>query len=284
MIKNKKAILLPEVLKIIIGVVCIVLLIYLAVKIYGILTVSSDLEKARATLDAIVGKANVVGEGETLNYLITAPTNWHFIQYASENKLCICPNEIDVIKQKATCLAGGVCQTYTLSSEVLGKCVLDRIVNCISFSKIPLAVKISKQKGIIEISNSLDYTSNNIIQQVMASDKIKSLIVQRADMSTLDLLSDLLPYKNTAKNLETQIVDEIQKFIPEEMKAENYGWDIRVWKNKETTASFLNGVNYMPPAGWKLSPDGFGSEFENNFAQGENSYKIKLTFNEYVKE
>ena len=114
---NKKAILLPEVLKIIIAVVCIVLLIYLAVKLYGILTASSDLEKARATLNAIVGKMSILKPDESIEYIVTGPINWLIVSFG--DKLCVCPPVSIGSEQESFCKSQGVCSninSYSPSS------------------------------------------------------------------------------------------------------------------------------------------------------------------------
>jgi D-alanyl-lipoteichoic acid acyltransferase DltB (MBOAT superfamily) len=50
---HKKAILMPEVLRIIIAVLCIVLLIMLASNLYSLFTRSSEIEQAKSTLNEI---------------------------------------------------------------------------------------------------------------------------------------------------------------------------------------------------------------------------------------
>ena len=98
---NKKAIVFPEVLKILIAALCLFLLIYLAVSLYQIFITKSELEQARATLGDITGKINTLEEGKNSEYLITAPKNWIIISFRSEenndnnnflSELCICPS------------------------------------------------------------------------------------------------------------------------------------------------------------------------------------------------
>jgi len=125
--KNKKAILLPEGLKLMIALVCIILLIYLAYSFYQIFIAKSDLEKARANLNAIVGKIESLEIGKGIGYLLYSPRNWILISFPniysshgplSEGEpeipkscdkfcLCICPN---VIPRAETCEERGACK------------------------------------------------------------------------------------------------------------------------------------------------------------------------------
>ena len=82
--KSKKGILMPEILRIIVAVACIFLLVYLAVKLYGIFTLKGDLEKARAELANIGGKIDAVEKDADSNaagkasaeYLLLSPQEW----------------------------------------------------------------------------------------------------------------------------------------------------------------------------------------------------------------
>ena len=89
--RNKKAIVLPEVLRIIIAVACIILLVYIAAKLYTILTRNHELEQAKSNLETIVSKANSLKEGESYEYMITGPKGWRIMAYSNEKKVCICP-------------------------------------------------------------------------------------------------------------------------------------------------------------------------------------------------
>lgn len=73
---NKKSILLPEGLKIIIAVLCILILIYLAWSLYTLFTTKSKLTQAKETLKEIVDKINGLEEGKIEPFLITTPKGW----------------------------------------------------------------------------------------------------------------------------------------------------------------------------------------------------------------
>jgi hypothetical protein len=109
--ENKKAIILPETLKLIIAILCILLLAYLAWGMYSIFTTKSDLAQAKETLNAIAAKANGLGEGETTDYLIVAPKDWYIVAFSKgesmprgcngENCICICERYLNLPASEA---------------------------------------------------------------------------------------------------------------------------------------------------------------------------------------
>ena len=133
--QEKKAILLPEVMKIIIAVCCILLLLYLAYKIYGLATLNNQLSKARTQINIIGGKIQSLQESSSTsdisstNYLMFNPLGWVLTgwPYASGkdtlsvpfcvakkwNKcLCLCPSSLtdtsprDLVKE---CSINNIC-------------------------------------------------------------------------------------------------------------------------------------------------------------------------------
>lgn len=102
-INKKSEILIPETVRIVIAVLCIVILIYLAYKLYSLFTTKTELEQARETLEQIVGKINLLKEGEIYNYLTLVPSDWFIVYYKQgenspsicNNKNCLCMCEYD---------------------------------------------------------------------------------------------------------------------------------------------------------------------------------------------
>jgi hypothetical protein len=169
-IKSRKAILLPELMKIIIGVLCIVLLVYIAVSLYGIFSRGHELEQAKFTLDAIIAKTSSLTEGQILDYLVTSPKDWRFLVYDSEKKVCICPaytsDTYDKVSQQQTiCLKQGVCKSVDYSISVGGyetSCsqgakqgLSSGISNCLSFDTMPLIISIFKNSNGVVFSKKL---------------------------------------------------------------------------------------------------------------------------------
>ena len=131
--KNKKAILLGETMKIVIAVLCLILLVYLAVSLSGILIGKHTLEQGRSTLNAIAGKLATLEEGGKLDYLITSPATWRVVSYPDYRELCICPVGGDYNAQRDLCQKQGACKTLSYQTKILLKCSLE---NCIDITGI----------------------------------------------------------------------------------------------------------------------------------------------------
>ncbi len=104
--KNKKGILLRNVLEMIVAVFCILLLVYGGGRLYGIFAQKTEIEQARATIDQIFGTIDSLEDGEKGDYLVTSPKEWYFVVYEEnqnmlpqcegKNCLCICPSDKDL--------------------------------------------------------------------------------------------------------------------------------------------------------------------------------------------
>jgi len=102
--KNKKGILVKETLGIVLAVVGIVLLVYLAVELYGLFDSKTGLEKAKGSLDTLysgVGKVDR-GEVEESEFFLESPNDWWVIAWPYQDRsdkptqckgncICICP-------------------------------------------------------------------------------------------------------------------------------------------------------------------------------------------------
>lgn len=174
--KNKKAIILPETLKLVIAVICLVLLMYLAWSLYSLFVVKSKLAQAQGTLDGIAAKFQGLQEGETRDYLIVAPKDWRIISYGA--KICICPPEIPE-KQEATCNRLGYCLTSDSQLRISSFCFYS-MGNCISLQNLPKTVLISKGGNTIELRGEGQGITYGIVSKMLefksGEKDIKSLI------------------------------------------------------------------------------------------------------------
>ncbi|MAG79004.1 hypothetical protein CMI40_01365 [Candidatus Pacearchaeota archaeon] len=122
-IKNKKAILLPATLKIILAVIGTFLLIYLFVNLYGLLTTKTDIEQAKSSLEGLYSEIQNVDNGKgTRNFLIQSPNDWMIITWPNNNEdskpiqckddncICICPTTSDENKFLSECNNKGICK------------------------------------------------------------------------------------------------------------------------------------------------------------------------------
>jgi len=154
---NKKAIVLPEVLKLVIAVFCIILLLYLAFGLYGIFTRGSEIEQAKAILEDIAGKGKALANGAQAQYLITNLKDWSIFSFKEEeskpsscgdsNCLCLCK------EGKQDCFKTGQCKStkekfyfYQQGFEQY-----DNIYPCFVILKTPLNLLIKNDSGNILI-------------------------------------------------------------------------------------------------------------------------------------
>jgi len=225
MAKSTKAILIPETIKIIIAVICIFLLIYLAVSLYGIFISKSEIEQARATLDAIIGKINSLdNDGEKLDYFIIGPEAWNIYYFdnvagvslttcGGENCLCSCPQfntREEIPAELGKCISlGGICSPVkNISFNSICDLLVEensllpikdisevRVSNCFNIGRPPVKISIEKSGGIIRF---VSITSSN---------------------SDIENIVNLLSFK---QNKDSQTVGQlIFNFINESKKPEN---------------------------------------------------------------
>ena len=149
--KRNAKILPEEVLKLVLAAVVILILITLLYNLYAIFFQRSELEKARATLDKIVGKAKRLEEGEETDVLVTGPEGWGILYYNRkladhfkkepclprdkgngrgvwmpkdcEGKNCLCICDLRYPGEKATDLSERIAAGVAYSpTGMLGKC------------------------------------------------------------------------------------------------------------------------------------------------------------------
>ncbi|MBS3099794.1 hypothetical protein J4463_01085 [Candidatus Pacearchaeota archaeon] len=73
---DKKAILLPEALKIIIALACLVLLGYLAVDLYSLFASANQKQQVKVHLDNLIELSNTIKDGESKEYVLIYPKGW----------------------------------------------------------------------------------------------------------------------------------------------------------------------------------------------------------------
>lgn len=107
--KSKKAILMPETLKIIMAIMGIVLLLYLGISLSGIFLKRTSIQQAEAVLEDLSFLMENLEEGAQEDYLVLSPQKWFLVYYDAEvverdpkkhmplqcngeNCLCACPS------------------------------------------------------------------------------------------------------------------------------------------------------------------------------------------------
>lgn len=153
--KNKKGILMPETLKIIIAVICIGFLIYLFVSLTGIATRKTDVEQARASLDQVVGVVNSLEEGEETSHTIeTKEGDAWLVYFGDERLLCICL-ESNLKEECVPDQTKGMCEATGYVFEMLTPAGGETGVQYIKLNKLLVKVGIKKLEGKISIVKSV---------------------------------------------------------------------------------------------------------------------------------
>ena len=159
---KKQASLESEVLKMLIAVACIIVLIILGVKIYGVFQNKSELEQATAALSEIVSKAEGLNEASSADYQLLNPKSWTIVYYeedtpeACNNNKCLCMCKIyrDFSKSnlKNACQNNGVCKQV---SKTLDMDIRDLQGNKINFyypPKLPVTIYLIQKDNVVTIS------------------------------------------------------------------------------------------------------------------------------------
>lgn len=126
--KNKKAIVLPETLKLIIAILCIVLLIYLAVSIYGLFNNKTALEQAKGSMAQMslkLDKIEKYSENST-EFLLESPAKWYLISFPYKDgvetpsqckRYCICICMEGDKENALNSCANGICKDVSRRIE-----------------------------------------------------------------------------------------------------------------------------------------------------------------------
>ncbi len=122
--QNKKSMLLPEeVLNLLIAVVVILLLVLLSYQLYGIFFRKTEIEQARANLDRISSKVELMEEEDEVEVLITNPLEWHLFFYDDKffSKQC------EKFEDEGLSISSGFVEDYC--NKPLSKCE-DKVCIC----------------------------------------------------------------------------------------------------------------------------------------------------------
>lgn len=182
--KNKKAMVLKEYLEILLAIIFILALLYIGYILVSFVTVSSELNQARASLDSLVEKINSLEEGEIGDFIVESPKSWYLVasnveQHESgevgvdlicgdKDCLCICPKDTISCKDEGTCkeidgvlIRRNISERKTVDYRSYAIPVNQEVpvkqevpVNSIVLHKVPKALAIKKTQGEILISEN----------------------------------------------------------------------------------------------------------------------------------
>ena len=224
---RKKAILLPESLKLIIAVLCIILLVYLAWSLYGIFRTKTETEQARETLKGIVAEVEGLEEGQR-KYLVVAPEGWILLK--REKKLCMCDwLEIsgitnDKSERISECLRIDICEEIESDFKINHFCELG-IFECFYFEKLPLELFFVEDNGVY-LKTRDDLESEEILKGIFEYEK---------DDKTLDeFIRTYLKNKRKA-DVENQIKELLNEYFNKKdveslfgVKEDDFRWEFYI--------------------------------------------------------
>ncbi len=176
MIKNKRAegFLESETLKIVLAVLCIALLLYLGVKLYGLFIKKTASEQASESLNQIMEKINGMKEGESSSFLITSPKGWSIM--SSEEQLCICTfgqlGASDFRSEKREdafriCSESGFCAKIKNKISPYDRCGYGAFESCLDLKNLPLKIYLEKKQGIVLIKTQGEVTGVNALEKIL---------------------------------------------------------------------------------------------------------------------
>lgn len=274
--KNKKAILMPETLKIILAVISIGILFYLSVSLYGIFSKKTNLEKAEAILEEIGDKINSLEQEQTNTILITGPIGWRIVAF--EKELCICKPADNRDKQRKICSIEGACITSSINFFLDNSCTSGgtSLSDCIDLNKekIPFILHIARlydryylgltfydppkwdiTEGFYRpsLESIADEEFNNLVKFYLedSSDKNKENLRLKIDSSKIikDASSENLFWKLKIRFLSSEFPEEIiydsniLSYCEYESLCEDK--DHTSFKNVETSKGFANLDFYL---------------------------------------
>jgi len=174
--KNKKAIVLPETLKLIIAVLCIFILIYLSVSLYDIFIKKTEIQQARETLSQISAEVESLEEGGSRDFLVTSPKDW--VLMTIDGKLCICPapdlSSFVIPKRElveSDCLKKGACNDIDKNLKIFSSCrwgenLIEGVINCFKIEITNL--RLNRKNNNVDIITG-DLENKNTLLEILSS-------------------------------------------------------------------------------------------------------------------
>ncbi|MBU3906999.1 MAG: hypothetical protein KKA64_01980 [Nanoarchaeota archaeon] len=161
---NKKAILMPETLKILMAVICIVLLVYLFMSLTGVFTHKNQLKQAQDSLNQInlkIGGLSEIKKEDTL--MITGPKDWYLEYFKNDKKICFC-QEFSVSpceEQVGVCVVVNEItfepscnENYPVLTPVPSSIQISQ-PSCLYLKAVPVELSVEKSNNQIKISVKL---------------------------------------------------------------------------------------------------------------------------------
>ncbi|MDP2925538.1 MAG: hypothetical protein Q8N99_04145 [Nanoarchaeota archaeon] len=166
-IKKRKAILLPEGLKLIIAILCLLILFYLAFQLYNLFIKKTAVEQAKESLNDIANIINGLEDGKKIKYVYTAPKDWVIV--FNGNEYCSCPKDAlkgTVTREFFQCKEQGVCKESPYNFELNEVCFVTK--NCLDFQNIPRELFLRKESNKIVIYTKEEEDIGKLLDRVLS--------------------------------------------------------------------------------------------------------------------
>lgn len=220
---NKRGMLLPETLKILLAVICIVFLILLAIQLYSLGKSKTRIEQAKSNLDDLKIRISNLKEGENVDFLLISPaeyalTSWPLTakdgtsfmpsQCSSknwQNCICLCEYPIGADSISKDLLSSALENSNIVSLLLSSIEEIDKFINEIDPSKavyeecekFSVCAQIDKKTKVN--SESLD-SFDNLFDFAKFSRKQRIAVMQsRAERSILIRVDELIKFKKSLK-------------------------------------------------------------------------------------
>ncbi|MDO8467522.1 MAG: hypothetical protein Q7S56_01065 [Nanoarchaeota archaeon] len=240
MIKGKKGegegILPGETVKIIIAVIGIAALFYLAVSLYGIFNNKTEIEQAKASLNEIVQKVNVLKDGQNGDVLITGPkssllyyiTGAQTTSFCNSEKPCICiclnPDNNHVCNQPNTCQITNF--NYKIADNgVIGN---TQYVNWLGIGA-PVALTLKKQGTdvIVSLADSnvpIDNSNQQSGQQQAQANIVNDLLQQKINFNGQSIVYKDFLTQNVFNNCNLIDYSKISPAVKSQLQSFSYSY------------------------------------------------------------
>lgn len=271
---NKRAeILKSEMLKIILAVIALSLLIILAVKLYGLFIVKTDLEQARATLTELNNKIGTLEDGEEELFLMTSPLGWYIVSYDSGEaspQACIGKDCLCICEDIKACDGRGVCKPFEEPINLISHCgenALGLTTNCMKINILNL--RLFKEDKKIILGEELEIETYNI-----RSDFFEAI----SNGKTVDnLISDYLV--GPSEELKKEIKDTITDYFVSNKVLEAYQWSLEINGDKSFKFGYVLKKGMYGSGGNKVYINQkFVKSIKGDKIYNENEYEFVFSY------
>ncbi len=264
--KSKKGgiTLLPETtLKFIIAVLCIIALVYLAVSLYSLFIVKSELAQARSTLEKIVARVNSLNDEES-SELINSPKDWVLISY--EDNLCMCDK--NYLKESSEkCCQSGISESVK-TVKVEDVCVISQKIysDCIYLENLPLYIYFSK---LGENVNIIANKPTGILKELLER--------KEGEQTFLELIKSKIKPSGVFGTDREELETIFDAFFEEKRM-----WYSLKIESKLTNQDVFNAGNYRSTEGFRALEEAKELRYELAVlsGQGKGQYEIILKYKE----